>query len=576
MNALKTYSLVLKTVLKNSFRASKNKYIDYGDEKTKKKQKATKAINAVMIALGFVVMFAVIYIVVHVLAMMVAIENMSSYFLSMLLTTGQLMILFFGLSAVLSNTFFSKDNEFLASLPVKPEIIFAVKMTVIYINEFIVSTLFLLPMLAAFISGSIIGGVSIPIHFYFLIPLILIVEPVVPLVLISIISFPLIKVVSYFKNRSAITLIVSLLAFVLLMALYMAFVPNIEKFFSMDGQISLLTPQLKNTIYGMGKVVFYNRFFADALLGNRFWINMLILIATVAVATGLCVGLAAALYGKAAGKSGEETRKSVAVKIGTDIQGRRKTLFMREWRMLIRNQSFAFNSIMGSIITPVIILIMNFVGIGAESIATQDGTAMSAFASSFANGGFVLFYSVLLMCGTNYTASLAFSREGNTFYVLRYLPVSLKEIINAKVMLANAVSLLGLVLTALVSLIFTKLGFLNVFPMVIAIGLLQYGFNMLCVYRDLKKPNVNWTSAYEVIKKNLYPMIPMFGAMGLGIVFMFAAQLIAKYENAVSLKITVPIYWVLLCVIAVVLIAVVKLKMKKHAEEYFDRIAFDN
>ena len=162
MNGLKAYSLVLKAVLKNSFRASKNKFIDYGDEKKQKKQKIAKIANISMIVLGFIALFTVAFLIVHVLSMIVALEGLSAYLLSMLLTMGQLMVLFFGLTAVLSNTFFANDNEFLSSLPVKPEIVFAVKMTMIYINEFIVSTILLVPMLAAFISGTIIGGVAIP------------------------------------------------------------------------------------------------------------------------------------------------------------------------------------------------------------------------------------------------------------------------------------------------------------------------------------------------------------------------------------------------------------------------------
>ena len=300
MNGLKAYSLVLKAVLKNSFRASKNKFIDYGDEKKQKKQKIAKIANISMIVLGFIALFTVAFLIVHVLSMIVALEGLSAYLLSMLLTMGQLMVLFFGLTAVLSNTFFANDNEFLSSLPVKPEIVFAVKMTMIYINEFIVSTIFLVPMLAAFISGTIIGGVAIPMYFYFLIPVILIIEPVMPLVIISIFSFPMIKIISYFRNRSIMTLVASIFVFVLFMAMYLVFVPNIGKFFTMDGQAALLTPLLRNTIFGIGKAVFYNNAFASALMGQRYWINMLIVIATVAVSSGLCIGIAAALYGKAA------------------------------------------------------------------------------------------------------------------------------------------------------------------------------------------------------------------------------------------------------------------------------------
>lgn len=569
---MKDYFLVLKVLLKNNFRAGKNKYVDYGDEKAKRKRKAAKTANVVMFSLGIAVILAAVYVIVHVMAMMTAMEGLGTYFLSSMLTAGQIIIVVFGMSSVLSNLFFSKDNEFLASLPVKPATVFAVKMTVIYINEFLMSAVLLLSIIAAFISGSVIGGVSLPIYFYFLIPVIFILEPIVPLAIVSILSFPLIKVVGFFKNRSAATLVFSVLSFVLFMVLYMALVPNLEKFFTIEGQSTLLTPQIRSLIYGTGRYVFYNKAFAFALTGNKFWINMLIVLATVAGATGLTVGLAALLYGKAAGKSGEETRKSAAVTVGRDVESRGKALFKREWKTLIRNQSFAFNSIMGSVITPVIIVIMHYIGISGVT----EGAAMSSFAQNFSETGFVLFYCIMLMCGINYTASLAFSREGNTFYVLRYLPVQLNEIIRAKINLACAVSFVGLALTAIVSLIFLKMEFLNWLPLVAAVAVYQYGFNVWCVYRDLKKPNVNWTTPYEVIKKNFYPMVPMFLGMFIGIVCLFATQIIAKYENAVSLKITVPVFWTVVIAGGAVIITVASVLMKKRSREYFDRIAFDS
>lgn len=570
---MKEYLAVLKIVLKNNFRSGKNKYL-YTGEAADKKQKAARIANTVGVTLGIAATYGILFVIIHVLAMLAAIEGLSVPFLSTLFTGVQLFIIFFGMTAVLSNTFFSRDNDFLASLPVKPTVVFAVKMTVIYINEFLVCTLFLVPMIAAFISGSVVGGATLPVHFYVMLPLVFLTVPVIPLMLVSILSFPMIKIIAYFKNRSAVTLVASILLFCALIALYMAFIPNMEKFFSFEGQSSLMTPQIRSLINGVGKSIFYNKALAAALLGEKFWINMLIFIATVAVSTGVTTGIASLLYRKAAGKSGEETRKKVNVEINSEgLTGRKKALFIREFRTLFRNQSFAFNSVMGSVMTPIIILIMNFTGMQtAFGSASHENPVMA----SFANTGFVLFYCLLLLCGTNYSATLAFSREGNTFYMLRYLPVDFKELVSAKVKLANVVSALGIVLTAIIVLAFLKLHFLNALPLILAVLLYSYAFNSLGIYRDLKRPNVNWINPYEVIKKNFYPAVIMFYAMGIGMLFMLASQLIAKYANALNIPLALAMFWLLVFAVGAAILVVVKVLMKKRGRGFFDRISFSD
>lgn len=562
------YLLLLKTILNNNFRNSKNMY--FGNKSKLSKNIYVKIINIVGIILGIAAMLVWICFLVYTMSVLCAIEKISIEFLSMIFTGAQLMTIFFGIQSVLSNTFFSKDNEFLAQLPVKPKLIFAVKMSVIYINELILSTMLLLPMIISFILGSLLGGLIIPVYFYFFIPLILILAPVIPLMFVTILSFPLIKIVSYFKNRSAVTLITSILLFVLLMASYMLVIPNIDKFFSVEGQASIITPQLRKTIIGTGNSLFFNKSAADAMLGQKIAVNLLIYLVTVTASIGIALFLSSLLYAKAVSKIGEEARIKSDKKIEIENVSKRKMLFMREFKTLFRDQSFAFNSVLGSILSPLIIALMYFVGFNKTGTANTAGQVINTFSQDFSTTGLILFYSLMMMCGMNYSATVAFTREGNTFYILRYLPVKITEIIDAKVNLAHAISAVGLVFTAIVSAFIVKIKIYNLLPLILSVGLFQYAFNYLGVYRDLKKPNITWTNAYEALKKNVYPMIPMFIAMGIGTVFMIMAQFVPFIK--LSEQIIVFLYWLIVLLVAVGMIIAVKISIKKNAESYFNRI----
>lgn len=562
---MKLYLKLLKTVLLNNFRSLKGRFISDKNGKDAKRKAAT-VFGAVMMILGVGVMVFILSAVVYVIAGISVFDNMHVKLLSTIISGVQIMVMLFGVTGVLSNTYFSKDNEFLSSLPVRPQTIFLVKLTVIYLNELALCTVFMLPAIISYAAGCVNAGASFPMYFYFMIPVVLITTPVIPLAIVSVLSFPLIRIVAYFKNKSVTTLILNILLFVAFFAVYVLLADRIGRF--VDGSVTALPPAMATMINGFDKAVFFNRYFALALTGTRFFVNALIYIATVAGAVGVTVMLSALLYKKSMTAGEEETRKKSKSpeRTAKPVSGLKKALFVREAKCLFRNQSFAFNSIMGSIITPVIVIVMNVINTGVPALS-------GGVSSNFVNAGMTLFYCLMLLCGTNYTAALAFSREGGAFYVLRYLPVKLKDVLKAKTALANAVSFTGIVLMTITGLAVSRGDVVNVLPTAAVLVIYAYAFNVLCIYRDLKKPNISWTSPYEVIKRNIYPLVPMFYAMGLGMVYMFAAQIIVKYEAALNFGAAIAGFWTGVAAIGVVLAAVFKIVLNKKAEELFERIA---
>lgn len=562
---MKLYFKLLKTVLLNNFRSLKSRFISDKNGKDAKKKAAT-VFGAVMMILGVGVMVFFLSAVVYVIAGISVFDNLHVKLLSTIISGVQIMVMLFGVTGVLSNTYFSKDNEFLSSLPVRPQTVFSVKLTVIYLNELAICTVFMLPAIIAYAAGCVNAGATFPMYFYFMIPVVLITTPIIPLAIVSVLSFPLIRIVAYFKNKSVTTLIMNILLFVAFFAVYVLLADKIGRF--VDGSVTALPPAMATMINGFDKAVFFNRYFALALTGTGFFVNALIFISTVAGAVGVTVMLSALLYKKSMNAGEEETRKTSksSAEIAKPVPGLKKALFVREAKCLFRNQSFAFNSIMGSIITPVIVIVMNVINTGVPALS-------GGVSSNFVNAGMTLFYCLMLLCGTNYTAALAFSREGGAFYVLRYLPVKLKDVLKAKTALANAVSFTGIVLMTITGLAVSRGDVVNVLPTAAVLVIYAYAFNVLCIYRDLKKPNISWTSPYEVIKRNIYPLVPMFYAMGLGMVYMFAAQIIVKYEAALNFGAAIAGFWTGVAAIGVVLAAVFKIVLNKKAEELFERIA---
>ena len=288
---MKSYVLVLKTVLLNNFRAVRTRYVRINDKKLNAKNKLSNATNAALALLGIAVIIVLMSIMTHALAFLSALEGLHVKLLSTMLTCVQITVLILGFSGVTSNMFFSKDNEFLSSLPVRPEAVFSAKLTVVYLNDLIVGSVFLIPLLVSYVVGVIQGGVTLPMYFYFMIPIAMLTIPVVPLAIISVLSFPMVKIVSYFKNKAIVTLVLSVVMFLGFFAIYMVFVKNIDKFVG-SGAAKVLPKALADMIIAIDNVVFYNRFFALALTGTRFFGNVLIYLAVVCLSVGVVTGLA--------------------------------------------------------------------------------------------------------------------------------------------------------------------------------------------------------------------------------------------------------------------------------------------
>ena len=104
-----TFSVLLATLMKQNYKGLISAF------KENKKKQITYILLSLLIAVPLLVILVLVgYSVAGVTAEM----GIFDAFLSMLMTASQLIVIFFGTFAFMSVMFFSKDNEFLLSLPV--------------------------------------------------------------------------------------------------------------------------------------------------------------------------------------------------------------------------------------------------------------------------------------------------------------------------------------------------------------------------------------------------------------------------------------------------------------------------
>lgn len=562
------YLLITKLIFKNAFRSDK-----FGDKTPTVKSSSQKAKTVVAVAflgLCFLMPVAMFCYFVYIYSQAMALSGAHAEMYGMLLTVSQVMILVFGTASVISVMYRAGDIEFMNQLPVKPNVVFWAKMTFVYVTDAIIGIFMIVPATVFFAVGVREAGASLGAEFYLLLPLAILVAPLVPLLFANLFAVPVVEFSKRFKNKSYASLAMMIVMYVVLITLYVA---AMNKFGTMgedkEGNL-IVTDELIKTIVSSGKIFFYNRWLGLSMCGERIALNLLFYVLFVAAVVGVTYLVCATFYRKNAQdclESGGADRKA-AGKISLETESVDKALFKREWKLLLGDVNFAFNTLLSVIMPVVLMALMSFTGI--DSVSPEEGEEVfEGLSGMFLTTGMAMFYGLFCVCGIDYAATMAITREGRVFYINKYLPISPERIIAAKVKLADAITAAGSLASGIASVLFMKAEVVDGLLSAVLIFIYSLGFNRLGILRDLKKPNVSWTNPNEAIKKNFYPVVPMFYAMG----FAFLQLIFLGLSMGSESQVLPPLVFFGLGAVAASVFAFVNHKrLKANGVKYFDKI----
>lgn len=442
-------------------------------------------------------------------------------FLASIMFGAQILVLFFGAATFLAVMYFSRDNEFLLSLPVKPVEIYLTKLLMVYLSHFAISTLILLPV---FITTAVAAQITSIGYYIFAIFGILLV-PLIPLLLVSIIALPLAYLVNYFRKNTTLATIVGMAFFIGFFSLYFVGVMSMQNSMPDEGG-AINVDSMKNVLGIISMISYPTLMLSRAMLGvGNVALSGSIFFAIVIVAAIISIGLSLLLYRKSATKFLEVGVKKGKAKQMKASGSQLLTLMKRDLRSLSRDTSLAFNSFMGILLTPIVIgIVGSSMGnaFGTEGAAVINSEMMSLAMSSF--------MAVIMLVSTNYIAMLSISREGDKFYMIKYMPVTPKTYIKSKLLLADAYVVVGAVLSS-IGLIIAGLKVYNIIAFVVCVACYGLGMNGFMVNKDVKNPNLHWINIREITKRNYAMMPTMIINIGFGIVLMIIGVMLGSMGN---------------------------------------------
>lgn len=555
-------ALLFKTLYRNATAPS---------QAEKGKKRISRSVGAILSISPLVIMIAVL--MAFLASSLKSIADLSALLTSVLFAT-QMMVLFLSMASMFSTLYDAKDTPFLQSLPIKPTGVFFAKFALVYVNALKLSVVAFLPVAyAVTITFNVVNNAM----FYGAYPLILLVAlvaPVLPLFVAVLFSMPIAYIGSYFKGKPTLKSVLTIIFYVILMGAYMVVVYFMNtKGFGQEGEVEISQGAL-SSLYGVARAIYPDKVLVDFCYGINVGKNFGISAACVVGMIAVMILLAMAFYKRINVKKTETAVQSSSSKTTLKQENIVISLVKRDFKSIIRNSTLAMTSLANSLMAPIFIVVMYFI----TGFKEGNGEAMSSLMSEMMGIGYVVMYSMIFLAGANLVASLAYTREGKSFFATKSLPIKPIDSIKSKVLLATIVPAVIMIPIMLISLLLFKIDIVSTLLIGVDTMLMVVGINCLNVLFDMKKGNQHWEDVSELrnaSRGNYYQIISAFMAIIPAVALFLLGLMLSIYAPQLGDIIVKVIFWAVATVISVVVLTIGLCLIKSKGIEYYALIGLN-
>lgn len=343
-----------------------------------------------------------------------------------------------GVVAIYRAIFESDDRMIIQTLPVKASDVLYSKIIFIYAKQVLSAFVILVPFVAVFASVTKQGAGYVVLGL-----LAAFIIPVMSLSVSSVLAMPYYYVKKFFSSKYVCLLVIVTLVLFALFYCY-ATVLDFLKTLMSTGEIKFFfSEKTMTTIISLTKNLVPANFIAAFTLKTDVWKNLGI-IAAITVATGaIGILITSLLYNKAmktratAGAIMIFAKKSAARKLPPFL-----SFLKKEFNLVLFTPDYAVQYFTVAAIMPLMVYFC--MGIGKNFL-----TSLVFVQSDFE---LAILLTVLFGALTNTFCATNVSRDGKSFYVEKTLPLSINEIMGAKIALSFAVAVLSVGIAATVLL----------------------------------------------------------------------------------------------------------------------------
>lgn len=457
--------------------------------------------------------------------------------------------------------YYSKDNEYILPLPIKPREIVASKTNVLLITEyFVIAIIGLIPLSIYGILTSASGA------YYIAMAIVLLTFPIIPVLISSLLVLIVMSFSKFAKNKNRFQLIATL--FIIAIICVLSFTTSSqetspEELIEMVTKANGLVETIRGAFPTLGMAI---ESLVNTNLQNQI-LNLLLLVTTTGIIYILYIILGQKLYLKGAVgnlSSGKKTKK----KIDEKKLFKKSTLFGtyvgKEFKTLLRNPVFFMQCVLPAILFPILIIGLSFVGIKGEQNSELESIANIIQNKTSIYLGIGILCAVQFFLMFIYISATAISRDGENAVFIKYIPVPFIKQIDYKVFPNIVMTTFMSILTIIMVEYLLKIPIIYILLIAIASIIMGIFHSYISIIVDLKRPKLEWNSEYAVVKQNMNLMWPVI--LGLvNITIIVALAIICNFINSY-------IFIAVISLIYIFLTIVIRNYIKKNEEKLLEKI----
>ena len=458
-----------------------------------------------------------------------------------------------GLIAVLLGTFgsvfntysclyLSKDNDLLLSMPIPVNVLMFSRLLTVYLMGLMYSSVVIVPAVAVYwvkatlSPGVVLGGL-----------LFILLISVFVLTLSCALGFVVAKISLKLKNKSFITVIISLGFFGAYYFFYFKSQTVIQKLIE---NAAVYGTKIKGSAYPL------------YLFGRVGTGDILAVISVSAVIFGLFAVIWTVIsrsFLKIATASGNSSKRVYKEK-SANQRSVFSALLAKEFGKFLSSPIYMLNCGLGILIMPLGGILLLWKGSGVISVLN------SIFGERLGCTPLLLCASVCMLASMNDMAAPSVSLEGKNIWLMQSLPVTPLQVICAKLsvqLLLTAVPVVFCIVCMAIIYPYTAVELVLNALLLLSFVLFSALFGL---FLGLNMPNLNWTSEITPIKQSLSVMIAMFGGFGYTILLCVGFMVLDGWKLGFTGYIS------LFSAVTVVLCGLIWLWIKKSGANRFARL----
>lgn len=544
-----SYFVVLKAMFRNKFRIGAGK------------SKRSVAAFCILLGIAYALVMAVLLSAIILLKDLLALPGTAPVFYFFILMTVAMIVLIFGIIHLVTVLYLSKDTDFYSMLPVGSSVVFAAKLSYVYICETVLVAVVALPLLIAF-------GIAIKAWawFYVLTVLTVAVVPALPLVIAALFAIPVMFIAGKLKNRSVVALIFYILLFCGFFSVYLYFLSagggvSEEEIGGMlsrlDVVLNILYPYTVLSFAACGIPMYGLNIGPSVVTGTVIFLGI------SAAAVVLLLIAAKFMYAQSA-RANNQTNNTQTKKGAFKTSGGTRALMKREYLSSLRTTQTAFQCYVVMFLPIIMAVIFGIMFGNLRKDLINAGVYMDPRFTM------MLTYTTLsaMFATLGNAAATTFSREGNAMASLKILPVGIKKILMSKILawsvLAVPVSLISVIIVGIFDFD-AEYFILSIFSLIP----LTMAFVVFGALWDLSAPKLKWTDPIQAVKHNGHVTIGQLICLAGGLAVMTVC--IVLNIKSINFDVISAVCWSLIYA-ELVIFAVTDILLYRKAETYYNRI----